>query len=173
MLHRRAGRRQTRGVVLLEYALSLPLLLLAIFVTIDIGRIVMVSTALHEAVTVGARAGARTGFVGGVPSQTCPTSGTQGSGNTSYEAFCQVAAGIPGAVVSGIAISSPTTGVGGNYYCKNNAGAGNLYVTVTATVTDLRLLTPGLSSVLGGFSDWSLPGELGAVGTARCEVARA
>lgn len=162
--------RHRRGVSFLEYALSLPLIIVMIFLTIDIGRIVMMSTALHEAVTVGARAGARTGYVGGVPGR-CETAGI--TGETTYDALCEVARNIPGGTVSGITISSPTTGAP-NRYCRNGAGTANLYVTVSASLTNLQLLTPGLGSLLTAVnSQNALPGALVATGSARCEVARA
>ena len=166
----RNTRENLRGVALLEFALSVPLMLVLVFLTVDVGKIVMASTALHEAVTVGARAGARTGFVGGVPGN---CSDPRITGNTSYDAFCEVARNIPGARVGGVVISSPSTGGANNRYCQNNAGASNLYVTMTASITSLSLLTPGLSGMLESLNNTSLPGTLTATGTARCEVARA
>jgi hypothetical protein len=147
----------------------MPFMLILVFLTIDVGRIVMVNTALHEAVTVAARAGARQGYVGIVRSTTC--SGGVGTGNPSYDAFCELAKTIPGANVQDLRILSPDSRLNGGFVCQQNAGGSNLYVTVVAGA-DLDLITPFLADIVGTLNETDLKGVLTAAGTARCEVAR-
>lgn len=173
ILRLRDPHRRRRGTTLLEFTLAVPFMLVLIFMAIDVGRIVIVSSALHEAVTVGTRAGARQGLVGSNPAAAgeTPCLPPRYSVNIAYNAFCDVASRIPGAHLKQVQITSPTTTVAEGLVCQNGAGADNLYVTMQASA-DISLMTPGLSRLLENFNPTPMPGSLYAAATARCEVAR-
>lgn len=178
-------RRRRKGGILLELVLSLPFSLILIFIVVDVGRLMLAGSALHDAVAVSARAGARIGNVGGNPVGTggAPCTGNVERTAVSYHAFCQSAANIPGAELVGFRILAPSSGASQDSYryCRTD----DLYVTVAATaefefLTDVvarggqRIIgidIPGLGSVLRSERN-GMTGALHAVGTARCEVAR-
>jgi Flp pilus assembly protein TadG len=169
-------KRRRRGGILLELVLTIPFSLALIFIVIDVGRLVLASAALHDSVSVAARAGARTGEIGDTRqasgSGLCPDTVRD---STVYEAFCN-AGSIPGAEVTGFRVITPAGNI-----CR----VGDIYVTVTAAA-DFEFLTdvvarggnkvvgigvPGLGSLFRSTKD-GLTGSIHATGTARCEVAR-
>lgn len=173
---RRAGRR---GGILLELVLTIPFSLVLIFIVVDVGRLVLASSALHDAVAVSARAGARTGVIGDVRRASGETVCPDGSRQAVYAAFCEAGSDIPGAELRGFAISSPV-----GAWCSDDDPR-NLYVTVRGSA-DFEFLTdvisrggerfvglkvPGLGTLFRTTRD-GLTGSIHAVGTARCEVAR-
>lgn len=173
----RRSRGKRRGGILLELVLTIPFSLLLIFIVVDVGRLVLASSALHDATAVAARAGARTGTVGTVRNVT-GTVCMEGGGDAVYGAFCEAGASIPGAELTGFAIQTPS-----GAWCTNNAR--DLYVTVHASadfefLTDvvarggdkfLGIKVPGLGSIVRS-NENGLTGSMHATGTARCEVAR-
>ena len=176
-LHRRRNRR--RGGILLELVLTIPFSLVLIFVVIDVGRLVLASSALHDAVAVSARAGARTGVIGDVRLATGKGACADGNKEAVYGAFCESGQNIPGAELTGFAIRTPD-----GAWCSDDDPR-NLYVRVAASadfefLTDvvarggekfLGLEVPGLGSLFRTTKD-GLEGSIHATGVARCEVAR-
>jgi hypothetical protein len=173
---RRTGRR---GGILLELVLTLPFSLVLIFIVVDVGRLVLASSTLHDAVAVSARAGARTGIIGDVRGASGTSICPDGNRQAVYAAFCEAGSNIPGAELQGFAIASPA-----GAWCSDDDPR-NLYVTVRASadfefLTDviarggdrfLGLKVPGLGTIFRSTRD-GLTGSIHAVGTARCEVAR-
>lgn len=164
----RLRQRRRRGGILLEFVLSVPFALLLVLLTIDVGRLILVNTALQDAVAVSARTGARQGIVGANPAGAgIPCLGPQvmfGT-NPSYDAFCEAARNIPGATVVGFQINRPTGSQGASRVCTQPS---QIYVEVEARA-QVQLLTPGLKALTNGAV---LPDGVRAVGVARCEVAR-
>lgn len=172
MLTRRRNRR--RGGVLLELVLTVPISVAFIFLSIDVGRLVLVKSYLHDSAAVSARAAARTGDLGitrradgeGI----CSTS--QRDGSNAYRAFCEAVTGIPGGEVVGfeVKLTDQNGQVAQNaQFCQN----GYLYVQVDATgkvdyLTDVFANTAGVLGI-------SVPGlgdiDITARAVARCEVA--
>jgi Flp pilus assembly protein TadG len=128
--------------------------------TVDMGRLVLLTTGLHDAAAVSARAGARQG-----------QAGTEKNG-PSFRAFEEASKVVPGLQDSQFKIVSPTTSVGsaGSKWCTTD----DQYVRITAT-SDISFITPGLGALLGlvGSVDPSDAGvTISATGVARCEVIR-
>lgn len=97
LLTRRRGRR--RGGVLLELVLTIPVSIALIFLSIDVGRLVLVKSYLHDSAAVSARAAARTGDLGITRG---PIEGiglcapTRRDDSNAYRAFCEAVRLIPG-----------------------------------------------------------------------------
>jgi Flp pilus assembly protein TadG len=159
-------RRKRRGGILLEFVLSVPFALLLVLLTIDVGRLILVNTALQDAVAVSARSGARQGIVGANPAGAGQPCQTLSSGfNPSYDAFCEAARNIPGATLVSFQINRPSGSQSSQRICTR---PNQIYVEVEARAR-VDLLTPGLRSLTNGAV---LPDGVRAVGVARCEVAR-
>lgn len=153
-------RRARRGGILLEFALILPLALAVITFSIDMGRVVLARTGLHDAVSVAARTGARTGNPGVIPAgEPCLTA--PAASEAAYSSFCTAVTGLPGVHPTSVKLAAPTGGV-----CDRDAD--QLFVTVSAEA-DITYLTPGLRQLIGLASKGTI---VRATATARCEVAR-
>lgn len=182
-LRRIPFHKQRRGAILLELVLTIPFSLILIFIVVDVGRFVLASAALHDAVATAARTGARQGVIGGSPAKSVQPCGIRGDDtDLVYNAFCEAASGIPGATLTGFKILSPTTST----FCTVD----DLFVTVAASadfdfLTDvlqragkglLGIDVPGLGTIFENrvteASEGAMGGTIYAVGTARCEVAR-
>lgn len=143
---------------LLEFMLVLPLALFLLVFAIDMGRLVLASTALTDAATVGARAGARIGYAGGGYGD-C-TGPARGGESPSYDATCQSLRVLAGAKVTWVAVMEPAGG-----WCTN--GAPWVRVEVRA---EMSYIAPGLGQLIGAFTGDGQ--ELISTGIARCEVTR-
>lgn len=150
-----------------EFALLLPLVVFLIGFTIDMGRLVSLTTTLHDATAVAARAGARQGFAGTVPGGVpCPPGGVRATGtNPSYEAFCDAFLEIPGTQLRSVRVETPR-GLGGE--CTRELGEDGLYVRVYARA-HLDYITPGMETIVAAAKGGR---DLSSRGIARCEVAR-
>ncbi len=162
-------RRRTPGRPkagqLLEFSLLLPMALILITFSVDLGRLVLASTTLHASASSAARAGARVGYAGTVPAPgNC--SGSLGADNPAYEAFCQAGQITAGASIESFDVLTPTGG--GLRFCVAGAQS-TQYVTVRAKAR-IDFVTPGLAVLLGVNTGDGATFE--AVGTARCEVTR-
>ena len=172
----RVFHRRARGATMLEFVLILPLMLFTILFTVDMGRVILVNGAMHDAAYSAARAGAQVGG-GGLHYQSgnnvcqnntvCP----EGSGAVARRAFNAAVEVMPGATMSELA---PTVRVVTGSVCSASpVHAGNAYVTVSATYST-RLLTPGLAQALaitgGDIQSGRWQSEVVAV--ARCEIVR-
>lgn len=155
--------RRSKASVMLEFALILPLALAIMLFTVDMGRLVLLSTGLHDSAAVAARAGARQGLVG-----------TDSSG-PAFNAFTEASQVVPGLATSTFEVNSPRTipaGGGGNFWCTPN----DQYVRVTGKA-DISFITPGLGALLsmvGSVDPSSVPSSvsISSTGVARCEVIR-
>lgn len=164
MRMRRSGSR-SRGGQLLEFTLLLPMALFLLVFSIDMGRTVLATTGLQDAAAVGARAGARIGFSGGVPGEGVCV-GSFSTGNPSYDAFCESASILGGARITGVEIISPNGY--GSRFCTESPES-NTYVTIRVRAR-IDYITPGLATLIGmstGTGD-----DIVVTGTARCEVTR-
>lgn len=150
----RRGRSGRRGTQILEFALLLPLFLFMLLFSIDMGRMVLISGAVHDAAFVAARAGAQVGDTGPNP------------GGASARAFASAVEIVPGAEQSRASVLEVSGACQEPY---------NLNVRVKVSYR-VQFITPGLTTLLGMVNgerrapegDWILP----AVGIARCEVVR-
>lgn len=168
-------RRRRRGGALLELVLTVPISVALIFLSIDVGRLVLVKSYLHDSAAVAARAAARSGDLGTTRGPLsgdtiCASSGRDGS--NAYRAFCEAASSIPGGSVSGFSVQ--LTDASGrpapnDQYCQE----GFLYVRVTASGR-VEYLTDIFSNTAGVFGI-TFPGlgdiDIQAHAVARCEVA--
>ena len=165
-LRRGKKQRRAKGGLMFEFALLLPLVMLLVAFTIDMGRLVSLSSTLHDATSVSARQGARVGYAGHIPGgKLCvgtPTSGVQ----PSYEAFCEAFRPLDGAELLTLDITTPTAD-GVDRWCNSNNKL-NLYVTITATAK-LNFITPGIDWIVSAANGGS---HVRSVGVARCELAR-
>jgi len=179
-MNRRTGilgrqRRRRRGGALLELVLTVPVSVALIFLSIDVGRLVLVKSYLHDSAAVAARAAARSGDLGATrgPLQgdtICASSRRDGS--NAYRAFCEAASGIPGGEISGFSVQlTDQTGrpAENAQYCQS----GFLYVHVTASGR-IEYLTDIFSNAAGVIG-LRVPGlgdiDIEAHAVARCEVA--
>jgi Flp pilus assembly protein TadG len=161
---RRSPGRPKAGQ-LLEFSLLLPMALVLLTFSVDLGRLVLASTTLHASASSAARAGARVGYAGTVPAPgNC--SGFVGNDNPSYEAFCESTQATAGAKIESFDVLTPTGG--GVRFCVAGANS-TQYVTVRAKAS-IDFVTPGLATLLGINTGDGASFE--AVGTARCEVTR-
>ena len=157
--------RRKRGSVLLEFMLIFPIALAIMLFSVDMGRIVLMSTSLHDSVSVSARAGARQGFVG---------TDTRGPARDAFNEAVKVVPGLNTSITS-FKVLGPTRTLSGNgrtgKWCTQN----DLYVKIQATA-NIKLITPGVGALLnissGGTN--TIPGSVAikSTGVARCEVAR-
>lgn len=191
-LLRRGGRR--RGAILLELVLTVPFSILLVFLSVDIGRYVLVKSSLHDSAAVAARAGARTGTLGQLPPEgaSLDCNGSRVDRQV-YNAFCESVANTPGLDVDDVRLYVSLTNASGGRregaFCESDGGF--IYVRTEATASmDFLLDTLPLDEIIG--LDNGLLGSLFARGvpegmkragdgnpavmyvsaTARCEVAR-
>jgi len=163
--HKIARRKTSKGSLLLEFSLILPLVLILISFAYDMGQIVMASTGLHSSVAVAARAGARVGTVGPfIANNPCSEKDWSGEGPV-YQAFCNSTENLPGLQLSSFSILSPS---GERCIRSNTTNDPNSYVTVSATTT-VNYITPGLSAIIGIIQGKSV--GIHATAVAKCEVA--
>jgi hypothetical protein len=165
-------KRKFKAGQLLEFTLLMPMVVLLMTFSVDMGRLVVASTSLRDAAGISARAGARVGYAGFVPTPS-NCSNDSNSASVSYHAFCQDATMLMGAKVTSFQVLTPN--YGSDYYCIYNNGLNdttNMYITVKATAR-MDFLTPGLASALklsnGTIDSYS---DISASGAARCEVSR-
>ncbi len=155
LLRRGDVRGWRRGVVMLEFAMILPALVFTLLFTVDMGRMVLLQSALQDATQQAARAGAQVGGAG---------NGSTGTSRVAFNGAIDAAPGMTRSRVSSFVVND-------GFRCR----VGESYVEVT-TRYRADFVTPGLTSVLGIFagedrdpaSDWTLE----ATSVARCEVAR-
>ncbi|MFM7088867.1 MAG: TadE/TadG family type IV pilus assembly protein [Candidatus Paceibacterota bacterium] len=157
--------RKRKAGQLLEFTLLLPMAMLIIVFSIDMGRLILASTSLHASVSTAARAGARVGFAGDIPVP-ANCQGYSGSEAPAYSAFCESADIDGGAVVESVEILTPVGG--GLRFCVAGSD-GTQYVTVKAKAR-IDFITPGLATMLGVNTGES--STFSATGSARCEVTR-
>lgn len=149
MLRRHNAPRTRRGVQMIEFAILFPAFIFALLFTIDCGRIMLAQSILQDSTFQAARAGAQVGDAG--PAE----------GGVSHRAFTQAISAMPG-YTSGTATFGVTQGTCGL--------AGDDAFIVVHSGYELRLLTPGLASMLNLVvdGDW----DLAANSAARCEIVR-
>lgn len=97
LTRKRSSRR--RGGVLLELVLTIPVSVALIFLSIDVGRLVLVKSYLHDSAAVAARAAARTGDLGttrGPIEGAGLCASTERDTSNAYRAFCEAVRYIPG-----------------------------------------------------------------------------
>ena len=146
-------KRRRRGVVMIEFAMILPLFLFLMLFTVDMGRMVLLQAGLQDATQQSARAGAQ---VGGAS--------ISNRSRITFDSAIDAAPGLESGRVSRFTINSGGT-----------CSAGQTNVTIDARYS-ASLITPGLTALLGVFAgqdgqdagDWSLS----ATSVARCEVLR-
>lgn len=162
-MNRFRRRRRNKAGQLLEFTLLLPMALVLMTFTIDMGRLVLASTSLHSATATGARAGARVGYSGTTPADsTCQS--ISGGDNPAYDAFCQAAQITGGARITSVEIINPL----GDGICVAGSDL-TQYVTMRATAR-LDFITPGLAALVG--VNTGTGSDIEATGSARCEVTR-
>ncbi len=149
-----------------EFALLLPIVVFLIGFTVDMGRLVSLSSTLHDSTAVAARAGARQGFAGSIPGGPPCSELARYGANPSYDAFCEAFRPISGSRLVSVELRSPATD-GSGRWCSRNSES-NLYVSFRARA-HLDYITPGIESVIAVTRGGR---DLVATGVARCEVAR-
>lgn len=174
LLTRRHGRRR-RGGVLLELVLTIPVSVALIFLSIDVGRLVLVKSYLHDSAAVSARAAARTGDLGvtrGPLEGVTLCASTERDGSNAYRAFCEAVRSIPGGEANWFKVElvDENGRVAQNaQYCQT----GYLYVRVetrgrVSYLTDVFANTAELVNVeVPSLGDIAIT----ASAVARCEVA--
>lgn len=164
-------RKKLKAGQLLEFTLLIPMVVLLMTFSIDMGRLVVANTSLRDATAVSARAGARVGYAGIVPNPS--NCSNDSSASISYHAFCQDATLLMGAEIKSYEVLTPKYGA--ENYCVYNGGVNsstNMYITVRAKA-DMTFLTPGLSQAFRlSKSLINSTTTLEAIGVARCEVSR-
>jgi len=144
--------RNRRGSLLLEFALTLPFIILTMIAVVDLGRIALAYTALQDSTAASARAVARTGVVGTVGGGACTDGAKAVPGNVAMYAFCNAVDTVPFINEAQIVTVTPST------YCSRN----NLYVRVSAEARPSLILVDYLPE------GWKVQ----ATAVARCEVGR-
>ena len=161
------NRKRNKASLMLEFVLLLPFALFLITFSVDMGRVVMVSTGLHDSVSVAARAGARQGTIGttrSVPSNACSNS-VYLPQDTVYNAFCQSVKSMPGFISNSFDVLTPTST---NCERDVNPSSSRMFVTVRATAR-VNYVTPGLGPLIGIITGSGM--DITQTGVARCEVA--
>jgi Flp pilus assembly protein TadG len=161
------NRRRNKGSLMLEFVLLLPFALFLITFSVDMGRVVMVATGLHDSVSVAARAGARQGTIGttrSIPSNAC-SNAVYLPQDTVYNAFCQSVNAMPGFTAASFTIITPTST---NCERDINPKSSRMFVTVRASAK-VDYITPGLGALIGIVTGQGM--EITQTGVARCEVA--
>lgn len=156
---------------MIEFAFILPIFMFLLLFTIDMGQVILMSGAMQDATFSAARAGAQVGGAS-VDARTgttvCGRTGACSSGST-YRTFARAADQIPfAATKSATKLSIRSGGV-----CTTTGADSHVGIDVTYNV---RLLTPGLNSMLGLMNgtnggkdaDWAMK----ATAVARCEIVR-
>ena len=173
LLTRRRGRR--RGGVLLELVLTIPVSVALIFLSIDVGRLVLVKSYLHDSAAVAARAAARTGDLGvtrGPIEGVSLCVSTERNDSNAYSVFCEAVRLIPGCEANWFKMEL----VDENVRVAQNAQfcqAGYLYVRVETKgtisyLTDVFANTAALVNIrVPSLGDIAIT----ASAVARCEVA--
>lgn len=161
---RGAVREGRRGMAMLEFLFILPALMFFLLLTFDIGRVSLMSGALHDAANQAARAGAQAGggcinlATGSAPSSCSESS----SGAVSVRSFTEAFAARPGVDASRATLRVESGGV-----CLTAASSNHVIVSANY---DAPLVTPGLTTLLGITSEG--PWQLSARAVARCEIVR-
>jgi hypothetical protein len=153
---RRIGTRRRKGATLLEFAFVLPLILVLITFSIDMGRVMMISGGLADATSVAARRAALFG-----------ATGDSGSG-IARQAFNEQISVVPG-------LSDSVARAGGDGFRVVGGGvcsSANPYVRVRGQA-NIRFITPGMDQLLGlagGRSNIGSGMNVSYTAVARCEV---
>lgn len=147
---------------MLEFIIILPMFLFLIVFMVDMGRVIMVATAVQEATYRSARASA---IAGGADLLVTDSQG--GLGSVSDAAFFQALEETPGGrSAENISLSTVSGG-----RCEQSEP--NNFVTIQATY-DVKFLTPGMGGLLrlagGGTTELGTSYSLQAVSVSRCEV---
>lgn len=149
-----------RGTALLEFMLIFPAFIILILFTVDMGRLILLSSALSDSTHVATRAVAQHGFVG---------SAAQNNGNAAFQSTIQ-SFGLFG----GSSVSSPTFTVADTNACRRGGSGSAAFVKGTGEVS-IDLVTPGLGLLLGGIGGGGgVDGEINLKEEAllRCEITR-
>jgi Flp pilus assembly protein TadG len=152
-----------RGSAVLEFVLMVPFALILLFITMDIGKAVLIRTALQDATATAARAAARLGYIGSSGGD-CSSNGAT-NGGPAQEAFCEAFNRIPGASYGSFSVTlqdaAGNSRSGDNVVCDDRY----LYVVTVGKVTINNLLTPRV---------FPIPAlkTVSATSVARCEVSR-
>lgn len=173
-LHRgRPLARRSRAATMIEFAFVLPIFTFLMLFVVDMGHIVLVSSAMQDAAFTSARSGAQVGGGGLSPngSRVCYRDGAscRNSEAVSYDALMDAAEQIPGygklGAVTDMRLMSGAM-------CANTPMDNHVTVRVDYSTS---LVTPGLQTMLNLFSgkggktpdgNW----QLHAIATSRCEV---
>jgi Flp pilus assembly protein TadG len=143
--------RWRRGAQMLEFAMLLPIFVLLIVFTFDMGRLVLTTVALQDAVQTAARAGAQVGGadIGGLRS--------------SERAFQETVAAAPALDPAKVLSTSTPNGA------RCTIAGSSRFVAYSAEY-DFSFLTPGLYQLVSA----AMPGDfsIAATGVSRCEVVR-
>lgn len=143
-----------RGSQMLEFTLLMPIFMILILFTFDMGRLVMINTALHDAAQSAARAGAQ---IGGANLE---------NSAISLKAFDDTAAA-PGSVLDATKVIGRQVTTGN--YCT--ASGPDRFVTFQATYK-FTFLTPLLKDLVGIGSDFDNGFVISASAVSRCEVVK-
>lgn len=149
--HRHAARRtRRRGAQMLEFVLILPFFLLLMVASIDMGRLVLTQTTLHDAAYTASRTAAQLGGA------------NVGGNNIASTVFYETVAATPG-----LELGRTSLLFTGPALCQAFSSA--RFVRVDAAY-NFQFLTPGLYSLVnvaaGG--NWTVR----ATGVSRCEIVR-
>lgn len=159
--------RRPRGGAFLEFVLLLPFLVGILLLTLDVGRMVLVKSSLQDATSAAARASARVGYAGSVPSLGCVSPGS--AADIAHRTFCASVAGMPTGPISSFTIVEPSSITSLGATCTTDIDS--QYVRVVA-VADFQPLTPGLALFRGSSGGGLQATSIAATSVARCEVAR-
>lgn len=161
--------------MLLELVLTIPVSVALIFLSIDVGRLVLVKSYLHDSAAVAARAAARTGDLGttrGPLTGVTLCASAERDDSNAYRAFCEAVRSIPGGEANWFKVDL----VDANGRVAENAQfcqTGYLYVKVetrgrVAYLTDVFANTAELVNIaVPSLGDIAIT----ASAVARCEVA--
>lgn len=163
-------RRPRRGAAFLEFVLLLPFLVILMMLTLDTGRLVLAIGSLQDATAASARAAARVGYTGAMPSSE-PCEDARTPSDVAHNAFCEAARGLPflGNLLSLGVVSEPTHFTSLGYTCSITE-TNSEYMRIAASST-VDLMTPLLRSFLG-LENEEGSAVITATAVARCEVAR-
>lgn len=162
---RNGGRR---GVTMLEFVLTLPILMYIIMLILDMGMVIVANGTMQDAAYAAARAGAQVGgasYSQATNSFPCGAKSAECRTGASYNALTATLAQSP----SGRA-SNPRMAITSGGICTTSS---DTYVTTKVTY-DHKLMTPGLAKLIGwsgGVADGSA-WKMTTTGTSRCEVVR-
>lgn len=154
---RPAGRR--RASTIIEFLFVLPIMLGLVFLSVDMGRMVMIHGALSTAAFSSAAAGAQSGTPGST------------TGGDVYEYFRTSLQGLPmvGDVDARLSAVGTAANASSTPSSGSNCSMGRPYVVVEVEA-DIKFITPGIKGLLDLSSDtdeW----RLATSGVAVCQVA--